>query len=256
MKILCLSDLHLMNFRMMDQEIQRLLGLWNSVGCFGIDVIVISGDVFEYNIKFSAYKRLIEIFGEDTPIIFTLGNHDFFFRTIEETLEKYTNDYNPAKYNVHCLDVIGRYEIGNVRFVGNVLWYDGSLRHRPNQDLYKWGNGGWMDKNIRMFDYQKEHELCVQQIKTNLVDDEKINVLVTHTVPFRALNGHDDDSPLNAFSGIDNFNKYLPLDGPRIKYAICGHTHKRVLGTFHGVNCVNTGSDYYPNDLEHYVLGI
>jgi hypothetical protein len=69
--------------------------------------------------------------------------------------------------------------------------------------------------------------------------------LCSHTVPHYKLNGHSitGDNLFDAYSGV----KTLLDELPQIDYAICGHTHSRVVGVrigeTYGINC---GNDYYP----------
>lgn len=245
MKILCLSDLHICNSKDRKKKIRWIKSILNENP---VDVIVISGDIFEYHYQYQSnpYQKLSEI--SDKPIICTLGNHEFVDNTIEKTLSYYKSKYEPSKYNVHYLDVCGYYDIDKYRFLGNWLCYDGSLRYRPWQDLYEWGNGCWLDKRIIGFDYEKENKRCVQQIEKNICDDREL-ILVTHCVPHKKMNGHYDESELNAFSGMYNLLKYY-----RFKYSISGHTHKKVMGLeLEGCNCINIGNDYYP-PYEYYII--
>lgn len=251
MKILCLSDLHIcgsIDLKYKYHWIEKLLD-------DSIDIIVISGDIFEFHYQYmiNPYQKLSKI--TDKPIICVLGNHEFVDNTIQDTLKYYQDLYEPNKYNVHYLDVCGHYDINNFRFVGNVLWYDAEMRQYDDQSVYDWGgnkgtgNGYWLDRCIIDFDYKKENKSCVKQIKKN-ISSEKENILVTHCVPIEKMNGHILNK-LNIFSGMKDLLKDI-----NVQYSISGHTHKRIIGLqVYNTFCINIGNDYYPPYL-HYVLEV
>jgi len=216
-----------------------------------LDAIVLAGDIYENSLRKSPYNMLARLFEDFSgPVICCLGNHEFLMKRVDDELKRMEDLYRPAKHNIHYLDVIGNYKLGKYTFVGNVLWYDGSLKCYPNQDMYKWADGCWADRFIKNFRFEECHERCVQQIKDNLAPRD--NILITHCVPFRKLNAHPPTSQFNAYSGVDNIFRRLP--GAKFVAAVCGHTHKRVVGEIEGVRGVNVGNDYGWPPLSGYVL--
>lgn len=263
MKVMILADLH-MNGKY-DIAMARRHVRPSMDG--DVDAVVICGDIFEANYQCNPYKQLTKIFENDVPVICVLGNHEFFDRTINETIKYYEGYYNPDKYNVHYLDIIGHYDMGVYRFFGNALWYDGSMATRPNQDpnVFEgkdilerqdredqadpvfYPNSGeswaWADRYIENFDCIKANKVCIEQIKTNKGNDTQINILCTHCCPHKDLNLHLDNvrSPYNAFSGVADLLGDIQPD-----YAFCGHTHKRIVGKYIGnTKCVNVGNDLH-----------
>lgn len=248
-KILFTSDLHMNRFTIDDVlcAVRRKLADSNP------DVLVISGDVSDL-----PTQNTFGYFGEfDLPVVFCLGNHEFAFSSVKDTIEKYNHDYEVCVLhgvtNVHCLDTEkGHFDTHRVRFYGNVLWYDGSLCNLPNKDTYiSKIYDGWLDSSIRKFNPLGEHMKCVEQIKyaQRTAHGRKL-VLVTHCVPLRKLNLFDSDQPqsiFNTYSGVDNlFDSYhIHPD-----VALCGHTHRRVvcehqMKSGKTVRCYNSGNDYF-----------
>jgi len=249
MKILCLSDFHIDHkdgFKQYKSFIDGLLQEYNP------EVVVITGDIFEPYYKVNPYKKLHELIS-DRKVICTLGNHEFLGKTVEETLTEYKHLYCPDQYDIHYLDIVEYINIGNYHFVGNVLWYDGSMKCLPNQDLNTFADGAWADKDIKKFDWVSECSKCKDAIIRNQGEDWTINILCTHTCPHILLNAHQIKirNPFNAFSGVADF-----LNSVKFDYAICGHTHLRVVGEMIGdCRCINVGNDYHP-PFKYFLLDI
>lgn len=243
MKILILSDLHRNLYDDCSYQNKMVNTLLNKHK--DIDLIVISGDVHEYSLEFNPYVDLDELF-HHIPTLFCLGNHEFAGFTVDSVLNHYRNLYNPMKFNVHCLDVLNYFDVDGYRFLGNVLWYDGSMKSYPDQsDVI---NSRWLDSTIIDFDWKKENKRCVDNIVSNM-DDSMIQILVTHCVPHYDLNLHNENHSIyNMYSGMNTF-----LEDYKFDYSISGHTHRMTIGKIiNGCKCINVGNDY--GELKHFLL--
>ena len=253
MKILFTSDLHLHR----DTLDGVLCAIRSRLAASNPDVLAISGDVSDM-----PSQNTFGYFGEfDLPVVFCLGNHEFAYSTVADTLAKYRHDKEVAVAhgvnNAHCLDTEGHFDTMGVRFYGNVLWYDGSLyngadAHRHVCNIHP----GWLDRTISDFDALAEHGRCVAQIKhEQRYARKKRLVLVTHCVPHRRLNRFDVETPYsiaNCYSGVDNLFDKCNVH-PDV--ALCGHTHNRVLYEHamkngRRIRCYNSGNDYFFNTQE------
>jgi predicted phosphodiesterase len=221
--------------------------------------ILIAGDVFENSLNISPYYELSKL---GRPVICCFGNHEFAYRSVEDTFKFYRKLYFPDENDVHYLDIVGHRKIkfnGNdVNVVGNVLWYDSSLKDYLYHGLTKNGIAyGWLDATIVGFDFKKENAKCVEQIKQNY-DKTCDNILLTHNVPDRRLNLFSLNGPsmYNEYSGMNNLLDDLAKDGMTFKYAICGHTHRKTNATIDGAKCVNIGNDYIfkGGEISYFVI--
>jgi len=93
MNLLCLSDLHLRSEAVVDAIDRKKLspfmaGIAARVADVSPDAVVVTGDtVCPAQVRLlSALLR--ELIPGDLPIVVTLGNHEFWGRTFEDTLEK------------------------------------------------------------------------------------------------------------------------------------------------------------------------
>lgn len=247
-KLLFTSDLHMHG----DTVDGILCAIRKRLAESNPDVLVISGDVSDM-----PRQNTFGYFGEfDLPVVFCLGNHEFAYSSVEETLGKYRHDCEVAKScrvrNVHCLDIDGHFDALGIRFYGNVLWYDGSLYNGMYRTKYMTRiYDRWLDSTIVGFKPLEEHEKCVAQIrKAQRYARNRTLVLVTHCVPHRRLNVFDTETPLgipNCYSGVDNL---FDSNDIHPDVALCGHTHRRVQYghvTKDGrqIRCYNSGNDYF-----------
>ena len=112
MKLLVLSDLHLEFGQFRVPEID-------------FDVVILAGDIAVPASKVPFWACRATNFGESTPIVFVLGNHEFYDGVMSSTL----TDLRRASQetNFHMLDC-GEVILGGVRFLGCTLWTDFTLR--------------------------------------------------------------------------------------------------------------------------------
>ena len=245
MKILCLADLHIVTIAEDSTSFQRARAV---VEKEKPELILIAGDVFDYVPK-SPYEELSKL--AEVPIVCCLGNHEFSYSGVEETLDYYKRTYEPGKYDVHYLDIVGSKTIGNINIVGNVLWYDGSLY--PYGSMPCRVSKDWLDSTILHFDWRRENERCVEKIK-NGIRTELTNVLLTHCVPHSKLNTHYATSKVNGYVGMADL--FGELGKGAVQWAVCGHTHRYCTAEIDGVFCVNVGNDYAFNEdeLKYFII--
>lgn len=242
MKLFISGDLHWED-RMYEMEQSLTQCMVSNIEHENPDIIVLTGDIIEPRHSRSPYKILASYL-PDLPIICVMGNHEFMFHKVQEVYDAYREMYNPRRRDIHFLDICGHKVINGVRFLGNTLWYDGSLQTVPSQDIRKWANGMWSDKHIKDFDPFQLNARCVEQIENNIPDTGETGVLVTHHVPHRDLDGNISSVPseFDVYSGMDNLFPRLSFTPD---YCLCGHTHRTVVSDIHGISCVNVGNDFY-----------
>ena len=251
-KILALADLHIC-----EQNSEELRLVKKLVDGVKPVQILIAGDVFENDIDFDPYIELSKL---GAPVIACFGNHEFAYRDVPSTKKFYTDLYKPSLLDVHYLDIIGSksfmFNGEEVNVIGNVLWYDGSLKDIPSQSDTVISDR-WLDASIHHFDFRAENAANVEQIKRGFKKGCK-NVLLTHTCPDRKLNLFSLEKPsiFNMYSGMNHLLSDLKRDGIAFDFSICGHTHRRTNCEIDGTPCVNIGNDYLMRGLkiENFVI--
>ena len=255
MKLLCLSDLHLRSDTVVAAINQgRLSPFLGQIAArvteVSPDAVVVTGDtVFPAQVRLLS-AMLRKLIPADLPVIATLGNHEFWGRTFEDTLAK-LKEQTLTDSNIFYLDLIGAVELGGVNFVGGTLFFDGSMRIRDNQRVDDWD--GWQDWRIIDIEtrYMEINAYYVDMIRAKMKPGMP-TALCTHHVPHRLLNGHAP-SHYSFYTGMKALVHELPFDPLFNNYLICGHTHRRVIGeVVPGFMGVNVGSDY--DDLKTFTL--
>ena len=255
MKLLCLSDLHLRPDAVAEAIDRKHLlpfpaQIAATVAEFSPDTVVVTGDTVS-----PAQVRLLSatlrtFIPADLPVVATLGNHEFWGRTFEDTLAN-LKEQTLSDPNIFYLDLIGATELGGVNFVGGTLFFDGSMRIRDSQRIDQWD--GWQDWRIVDIEtrYMEINAYYVDMIRSKMKPGMP-TALCTHHVPHVRLNGHAP-SHYSFYTGMKDLVSELPFDPLFNNYLICGHTHSRVIGeVVPGFMGVNVGSDY--GDLKTFSL--
>ena len=102
MHILCLSDLHLRSEAVVDAIDRKVLspflaGIAAHVCEVSPDAVVVTGDtVCPAQVRLlSALLR--SVLPDDLPVVVTLGNHEFWGRTFEDTLEVFSETFRQLR---------------------------------------------------------------------------------------------------------------------------------------------------------------
>ena len=257
MNLLCLSDLHL-HSEAVAAAIDRkhlspfLAQIAATVAEASPDAVVVTGDTVSPAQVCLLSATLRTLIPAELPVIATLGNHEFWGRTFEDTLAKLKEQSLPDP-NIFYLDLIGAVELGGVNFVGGTLFFDGSMRIRENQRIDQWD--GWQDWRIIDIEtrFMEINAYYVDMIRAKMKPGMS-TALCTHHVPHVRLNGHAP-SHFSFYTGMKDLVHGLPFDPLFNNCLICGHTHRRVIGeVVPGFMGVNVGSDY--GALKTFVLDV
>ena len=257
MKLLCLSDLHLHPQAVIEAVDEKhlppfLAQIAAAVEEAAPDAVIVTGDTVEPTQIRLLSATLRALIPAGLPVVATLGNHEFWGRTFEETLEK-LKEQTAADPDIFYLDVAGAVQLGKVNFVGGTLFFDGSMRIRDSQRIDQWD--GWQDWRIADIEtrFMEINAYYVDMIRSKMRPGIS-TVLCTHHVPHVRLNGHMPDH-YSFYAGMKDLVRELPFDPAFDNCLICGHTHRRVIGeVVPGFMGVNVGSGY--DDLRTFVLDV
>lgn len=111
MRLHILSDLHL-EFASFEMPV------------VGADVVVLAGDVHTGHKGLNWIRTAIP----RTPVIYVLGNHEFYGQTLPKLTDELRLEVNGT--NVHILEN-SRIDLGDVTFLGATLWTDFALNGDP-----------------------------------------------------------------------------------------------------------------------------
>lgn len=254
MKILATSDLHIGY-----PESETIKLLKTIIKREQPDVLVISGDIYDYR-GINPFYELSKL-DDNIQVVFCLGNHEFAYRDVETVYDFYK--FNDRFNNVHCLDTKHYVDIDNIRFTGNVLWYDGSLSDRidKNEKLKNIDNT-WLDSSIYNFNPIEENKRCINNIKNSLNNYNGKAILITHTVPYWKLNLFNYDMPNGVYNIYSGVKDLFHNDNINVDVAICGHTHRKTRLEYNQDNkyirCYNIGNEYFEKSgkIEYEIIEI
>ena len=254
MRIWCLSDLHLSVPLSASGHIEspKTDQIHCELADLAPDIVVITGDTVLPQYLPYLGRILTGLFGTGLQIVATLGNHEFWGRTFEETLNCLREQQSDFR-NIHFLDIGGSFQTQGINFVGGCLFFDGSMRIRENQRITPWD--GWNDRYIKDIERRYLEFNCyyTDMISANMKPG-KPTILCTHHVPHALLTA-PPPSHYNFYCGMKDFVHELPFDSRHNNYLICGHTHRRLIGEIiPGFMCVNVGSDY--GQLQYFLLDL
>ncbi|QIH34148.1 metallophosphoesterase [Sphingobacterium sp. DR205] len=213
MKIHIVSDLH------------REFG-YNDFNLRVADVLVLAGDI-DLGVKGIHWLKSLSL---DIPIIYVLGNHEYYKGAYPKTLFKIKDAASNS--NIHVLENESL-EIDHVCFHGCTLWTDFSLNGNPavygslcqnRMNDYKKIRLGDNYAKLRSIDTFKIHQTSRQWLEKSLSTSQaKHDIVVTHHAPSkRSLPKRYLDDPISSAyaSEMEDFIiKHKP------SYWIHGHIH-------------------------------
>ncbi len=213
MKIQIISDLH-QEFGITELSFDRP------------DVVVLAGDV---NLGIKGIEW-IKTKIRDKPVIYVLGNHEYYKGSYPKTLHKIKEAARNSSISVLENDSV---DIEGIRFHGATLWTDFSIFGDPRYYGFVCQNGMNDYKQIRRdpsyskmrsIDIFKIHQFSKLWLKERLENSKDMkNIVVTHHAPsIRSVPEHFKEDPLTSAyaSDLEGFIlEHQPL------YWIHGHIH-------------------------------
>lgn len=213
MKIQIISDLH-QEFGVTDLSFDNC------------DVVILAGDVNLGTKGIDWIKSYIR----DRPVIYVLGNHEYYKGSHPKTLNKIKEA--AAKSNIFVLEDES-IDIEGIRFHGATLWTDFSVFGDPRYYGFLCQNGMNDYKmirrdpsysKIRSIDIYKIHQFSKAWLKESLENSKKLqNIVITHHAPsLQSVPEHFKKDPLTSAYASDLERlilEYQPL------YWIHGHIH-------------------------------
>jgi Icc-related predicted phosphoesterase len=138
MKLLILSDLHIEfgTFRVPD---------------VGVDAVVMAGDIAATAAKALRWARRAGNFGQETPLVFVPGNHEFYGGVLQTAIADMHQA--AAASNAYPLDC-GQVILNGVRFLGVTLWTDFALAIETEEGLVSDVPRAMATAQLQMSDYR------------------------------------------------------------------------------------------------------
>jgi len=285
MKLVVTADLHYNVAR----SVEPTRTLAEEICKLEADALLILGDVGGRDSRIvSDCLHLFDRFSGQK--FFVAGNHDIWVNPGEDSLERFENALPALcrEADFHPLDVEPAL-VNHVGIVGSMGWYDASFRPARLEIPYRFYehkvapgaasrlsrykhlvedlsdvpeaamrvSSRWMDgEHVRlsMSDLEFCHYLrdrLSQHLET-VADQCHTIVVGLHHIPFAQLIPHNDDPNwafAGAFLGSELFGQAM-LDHPKIRYALCAHSHLVHQTKIQHIECINVGCTYVKKRYE------
>lgn len=209
MNVKLLSDLHL--------EFTPL-----SIPYDGEDLLILAGDISS---SFEESINLIEDYlnkSTNTQVIIVLGNHDYYYQTIQNVNENWFSYENDRVHFLQDRSVI----IGNICFYGATMWTD--MNNGNKEDMKKCGK--YINDNKNIIDFnpivsRTIHNSSKRKLELFLEYTVEENVVViTHHLPsYKSICPNYKDNLLNASFASTDLNDLIHHE--KVKWWFHGHTH-------------------------------
>lgn len=191
------------------------------------DIVVLAGDVNIGTKGIEWIKSTIK----DKPVIYVLGNHEYYKGSYPKTLRKISAIATES--NVHVLENKA-VTIGNICFHGATLWTDFSLFGSPKQygslcqskmNDYKKIRRDPSYSKLRTIDTFRIHNKSMNWLESSLGQSEsEINVVVTHHAPsIKSIPEKYKEDPI---SSAYTSNLEATIDKYQPDFWIHGHIHE------------------------------
>jgi Icc-related predicted phosphoesterase len=217
MKIRLLSDLHI-DFCPFELKYE------------GEDILILAGDISNNYVE---AQTMIRQYLNNSPfnviVIFVLGNHEFYNKTIQETYGAW-NLFNPDPKRFYYLQNKSVVIFG-VRFYGATMWTDFNEADSDSMNMASLTISDF--KRIKDFDTIDCLQLHIQSkhsLKKEIKDSKEKMVVITHHLPsFKSIVLEMKDNPINSSFASTDMDEIL--DSDKIILFCHGHTHHSVMYT-------------------------
>ncbi len=261
MKLQILSDLHnefLRNNKNLSNHI------WDGfIPDTDAEVIVLAGDIDTGTQGADWAIAESERLGK--PVIYVLGNHEFYRQEYSALKNKITELCDGT--DVHCLDR-GLYVRGNVRFIGATLWTDYEADMSTPRDLAMlYVNKALADHHVIKFkagdDYRKFKPLDALAIhkqelswiaKQLAIPFDGKTVVVTHHGPHNIC--QHPQYPVSAITGAFHSDLSSLIDKNDIGLWVYGHTHANLDERVSDTRIISNQAGYPGENVAGFDAGL
>lgn len=231
------------------------------------DVLILAGDVV--GLGWKMLGECLNCFSQVSPVrLMVFGNHEHWCATGCSIPHLEALAEIVAASGFRLLDK--RPEVVNeIGFAGNSLWYDYTLAAGPlapgnsyEGKIFE-GRLAWNDAQfvkLGMSDKEYTMELIARlEHDIAFIENQSSQIVaVTHHVGFSELLQVSETGPgrdfCNAYMGTEKLGDLL-LSRPKVRFHVCGHTHRPARFRKNGLEVVNPGSTYKQKRFALFEVG-
>lgn len=219
------------------------------------DVLVIAGDLASTPDEALAAITVIRK-KRKIPVIYVLGNHEYYGRLWHSTLEQYKKVLTKED-NIFLLEK-ETVTIDGVKFAGTTLWTDldnglgAFIAYNGMNDyieIFKVDPDNYSIVHITPNDVIEEHKKCREFLYNSITADEKVVIVSHHGPSFSLVSPEYSHSRLNCafYSNLDGFFVDKAPD-----LFLYGHSHMFMEKDLYGTRCVCNPVGYKSEKYDEY----
>ncbi|MCX6160762.1 MAG: metallophosphoesterase [Ignavibacteriae bacterium] len=214
MKIQYCSDLHL-EFEQNSKYIKN-----NPLSVKG-EILILAGDIIPLLDEFFNNPFFSFISDNYKKVFWVPGNHEFYYKDINEYSKSYNITLRSNIHIVHNIDL----EYENIRFVFSTLWSKiRSVNEKKiEQSVADFDCISNKNRKLKAADFNKLHADSLSFVKQSLIKRKQKTVVVTHHLPSHLCNfpAHNN-SPINEAFCVD-LTEFIEKSGAN--FWLYGHSH-------------------------------
>jgi Icc-related predicted phosphoesterase len=240
MRIQYCSDLHL------ELEKNRKYLNKNPLDVKG-DILILAGDIIPLHDEFFNDPFFSFISENYKKIFWVPGNHEFYYKDINEYSKSYNVKLRSNINLVHNVNIL--YE--DVEFTFSTLWSKISSINEKDieQSVSDFDCISINNRKLRAVDFNKLHHESLSFVQQSLNNKKRKSVVVTHHLPSKLCNSAvHNRSPINEAFCVDLTNM---IENSNANFWIYGHSHVNRQPLFIGNTIVITNQLGYVHNNEN-----
>lgn len=240
MRIQYCSDLHLefeKNSKYISNKPLSIIG----------DILILAGDIIPLHDEFFNNSFFNFISDNYKQVFWVPGNHEFYYKDINEFSKSYNIKLRSNLNIVHNIDL--QYE--NIRFIFSTLWSKISILNERTieQGVSDFNCITLNEKKLKATDFNKLHDESLSFIKDAMTRRTNNTVVVTHHLPSNLCNAAvHNNSPINEAFCV-NLTDFI--EGSNANFWIYGHNHFNQNPLYIGNTIMLTNQLGYVHCNEH-----
>jgi Icc-related predicted phosphoesterase len=185
------------------------------------DILILAGDIIPLHDEYFNNPFFNFISKNYKKIFWIPGNHEFYYKDINEFSKSFNIKLRSNINIVHNIDI----QLDNIQFVFSTLWSKINSVNEKNieQSVSDFSCISKNNRKLKASDFNKLHHESLSFIQQSLNNKKRKSVVVTHHVPSKLCNSQvHNSSPINEAFCVDLTGL---IENSDVNFWIYGHSH-------------------------------